>query len=393
MEISYFKNKKPDKKIDIDKYLKIYKYVDEYTDITNGRIDLFNNIGSILNKATDEIQNAAYIVNDLKYKENVDIKTLKTMHGTLEKVLKEWIKTISSTFRNVKFSEYDMRPPRPSNKKDRKKPRPSNRKARKSKKSDTDKDVKPDTDKDIKPDKKFLLEIIRNNIKILNRINTNLSKSLENVYPDKNKELFNGLCSLNKCYINPLFKILVSSIYAVNVSIESLQKGMMSKLDIRYIDYDSLRKNILSRQVRSRLENKIYDTELKIRIAVKEIEMINTLISTNIKKYLLMLNSSDKMSYYEIDQLCFSTDKTVGYMRRIVLTIPDIIDKTYKSCNQKYCENVIKLRYLNEEYHHINKIQLDLMSLLFTEYNEMSDIQYEKIVHKNIRFDFHGRRY
>ena len=286
-----------------------------------------------------------------------------------------------------------MRPPRPSNKKDRKKPRPSNRKARKSKKSDTDKDVKPDTDKDIKPDKKFLLEIIRNNIKILNRINTNLSKSLENVYPDKNKELFNGLCSLNKCYINPLFKILVSSIYAVNVSIESLQKGMMSKLDIRYIDYDSLRKNILSRQVRSRLENKIYDTELKIRIAVKEIEMINTLISTNIKKYLLMLNSSDKMSYYEIDQLCFSTDKTVGYMRRIVLTIPDIIDKTYKSCNQKYCENVIKLRYLNEEYHHINKIQLDLMSLLFTEYNEMSDIQYEKIVHKNIRFDFHGRRY
>ena len=49
----------------------------------------FNNIGSILNKATDEIQNAAYIVNDLKHKENVDIKTLKTMHGTLEKVLKE----------------------------------------------------------------------------------------------------------------------------------------------------------------------------------------------------------------------------------------------------------------------------------------------------------------
>ena len=167
----------------------------------------------------------------------------------------------------------------------------------------------------------------------------------------------------------------------------------MSKLDIRYIDYDSLRKNILSRQVRSRLENKIYDTELKIRIAVKEIEMINTLISTNIKKYLLMLNNSDKMSYYEIDQLCFSTDKTVGYMQRIVLTIPDIIDKTYKSCNQKYCENVIKLRYLNEEYHHINKIQLDLMSRLFTEYNEMSDIQYEKIVHKNIRFDLHGRRY
>ena len=104
----------------------------------------------------------------------------------------------------------------------------------------------------------------------------------------------------------------------------------MNKLDIRYIDYNSIRKNILSRQVRSRLENKIFDTELKIRIAVKEIEMINTLVSASIKKYLLMLNNSDKMSYYEIDQLCSSTDKTVGYIRKIVLKIPDIIEKTYK---------------------------------------------------------------
>ena len=60
----------------------------------------------------------------------------------------------------------------------------------------------------------------------------------------------------------------MSSIYAVNLSIESLQKGMMNKLNIRYIDYDSIRKNILSRQVRSRLVNKIFDTVLKIKIAV-----------------------------------------------------------------------------------------------------------------------------
>ena len=117
--------------------------------------------------------------------------------------------------------------------------------------------------------------------------------------------------------------------------------------------------------------------------------MINTLISANIKKYLLMLNNSDKRSYYEIDQLWSSTDKTVGYIRKIVLTIPAIIDKTYKSCNQKYCKNVIKLRYLNEEFHLINKIALDLMSWLSTEYNELHDIQYENIMHeKNIRFDY-----
>ena len=105
---------------------------------------------------------------------------------------------------------------------------------------------------------------------------------------------------------------------------------MMNKLDIRYIDYNSIRKNILSRQVTSRLENKIHDTEIKIRIVVKETEMVNTLIYANITKYLLMLNNSNKMSYYEIDQLCSSADKTVGYIRKIVLKIPDIIEKTYK---------------------------------------------------------------
>ena len=39
------------------------------------------------------------------------------MHETLEKVLIKWMKTISSTFKNDKFSEYDMKPDRQSDKK------------------------------------------------------------------------------------------------------------------------------------------------------------------------------------------------------------------------------------------------------------------------------------
>ena len=45
------------------------------------------------------------------------------------------------------------------------------------------------------------------------------------------------------------------------------------------------------------------------------------------------------MSYYEIDQLCSSTDKTVGYIRKIVLKIPDIIEKTYKYV----IKNIVKM--------------------------------------------------
>ena len=113
----------------IDKYLKIDKYVDEYIDITEGKIDLFNNLGLILSEATDEIQNAVYIVNDLKQKENLDIKTLKAMHETLEKVMIKWMKTISKTFENDKVSEYNMKPDRPFDK-SKKPARKSNRKAK-----------------------------------------------------------------------------------------------------------------------------------------------------------------------------------------------------------------------------------------------------------------------
>ena len=99
--LSIDKDRKTETKINIDKYLKIDKSVDEYIDITEGKIDLFNNLGLIISKATDEIQNAVYIVNDLKRKENLDIKTLKAMHETLEKVITKWMKTISKTFENV----------------------------------------------------------------------------------------------------------------------------------------------------------------------------------------------------------------------------------------------------------------------------------------------------
>ena len=59
--------------------------------------------------------------------------------------------TISSTFKNDKFSEYDIKPDRPSN--NSKKPAGlSKKKAKKSRKPDTDKDIEPDTENDCKPD-------------------------------------------------------------------------------------------------------------------------------------------------------------------------------------------------------------------------------------------------
>ena len=41
------------------------------------KIDIFINLDSILSKALVQIQNKAYIINDLRQKENFDIKALK----------------------------------------------------------------------------------------------------------------------------------------------------------------------------------------------------------------------------------------------------------------------------------------------------------------------------
>ena len=53
-----------------------------------------------------------------------------------------------------------------------------------------------------------------------------------------------------------------------------------------------LEKKLLG-STKTRLENTIYDTELKTNIAIKELEMVINLISFNVKKYLVMLNNSN----------------------------------------------------------------------------------------------------
>ena len=154
------------------------------------------------------------------------------MHKTLDEALVKWMKTLRKTFKYDIFSRYDMKPDKPlSNKIEKVKKGKGT-----GKKLNIDKDIKPDIDKDkdVKldndndNDKKFLIDIIKNNIIILNKMNTNLSESLKYAYPDKNRDLFDKSCNINKLRINDFFKNLVSDMYAVNTSIESLQKGMLN---------------------------------------------------------------------------------------------------------------------------------------------------------------------
>ena len=115
-KIIHDKDSKMHKKIGINKYLEIDRYVDKYTDIINGKIELLNNIGVILDSAMIEIQSKVDMINDVKQKENIDIETLKLIHKTLDEIFKKWMSIASKAFENDIFSKYDMKPDKPATK-------------------------------------------------------------------------------------------------------------------------------------------------------------------------------------------------------------------------------------------------------------------------------------
>ena len=174
---------------------------------------------------------------------------------------------------------------------------------------------------------------------------------------DLNLELELELCNIN---ITIRFKSLISEIYRVNVAIESFQKGMTNGLHIKYIKYNRISNKLLNKAVRTRLTNNTYEKKLQIEIAVREIEMVLELISVNLRKYLVILNNADKMSIYELDQACCDSDKNTGYIPKIIIEIPRIIDKTYKSCDKAkmvYLINNIAVNDLNEEFNYLSDLK------------------------------------
>ena len=168
--------------------------------------------------------------------------------------------------------------------------------------------------------------------------------------------MFNELCNANNVNIANKVKSLIAGIYGVNVAIESLQKGMTNRLHIKYINYHHISDKLLNKAIRTRLNNNTYEKKLQIEIAVREIEMVVELISINLRKYLVILNNADKMSIYELDQACCELDKNTRYIRKIIIEIPSIINKTYKSydeANKAFLLNSIAIKTLNGEFNYL----------------------------------------
>ena len=77
--------------------------------------------------------------------------------------------------------------------------------------------------------------------------------------------------------------------------------------------------------------------------------MVRRLIEPNIHKHENIIEGAGEMDIYALDQACADIDKTIGYIRKITIMIPSVVEKKRKKDTIKKNEKRIK------EYHQRKK--------------------------------------
>ena len=73
-----------------------------------------------------------------------------------------------------------------------------------------------------------------------------------------------------------------------------------------------------------------HEKKVLIKATHKEIEMIRRLIEVSIPRYENTIKDAGEMDIYALDQACTDIDKTIGYVRKIIIMIPSITEKKMK---------------------------------------------------------------
>ena len=76
-----------------------------------------------------------------------------------------------------------------------------------------------------------------------------------------------------------------------------------------------------------------------IKTAREEIEIVRRLIVSNAHKYRNIVKGAGEIDIYALDQACADIDKTIGYIRKIIIKIPSIVEKKVKIDTIKENEN------------------------------------------------------
>ena len=73
-----------------------------------------------------------------------------------------------------------------------------------------------------------------------------------------------------------------------------------------------------------------------IKIACEEIKMVERLIEINYRKYENIIRGAKEMDIYALDQTCADIDKTIGYIRKIIIMMPSIVEKIIKIRRRRF---------------------------------------------------------
>ena len=173
--------------------------------------------------------------------------------------------------------------------------------------------------------------MIDDRIKILDLINLRLVESIADIDVSENMRKFRVSCIVNQVLIEFMdwYMLPISRIYAVNGALECLRNGVGNGISPKGVSY-----NVITIINESSAENYYeiitHEKKMLIKAAHEEIEMVRRLLEDNIHKYENINNGVEEMDIYALDQACADIDKTIGYIRKIMIMIPSIAEKKMK---------------------------------------------------------------
>ena len=165
--------------------------------------------------------------------------------------------------------------------------------------------------------------MIHERINMLDLITLQLVESIADVY--KNICKFMRLCSVNRINFMDECMLPISRIYAVNMVLECLRDGVGNGIWPEGISYDRIT-IINEKSVEKYYKIIALEKTMLVKAAHEEIEMVRRL-ETNVHKYENIINGAGEMDIYALDQACADIDKTIWYIRKIVIKIPSIAEK------------------------------------------------------------------
>ena len=148
----------------------------------------------------------------------------------------------------------------------------------------------------------------------------------------------------------------IERIYAVNVALDCLRDGVGNGIWPKGVTYGFIA-GINERSVEKYYNIIVHEKKRLIKTACEEIEMVIRLIETNMNKFENIIESAGEMDIYALDQACTDIDKTIRYIRKIIIMIPSIVEKKNTidhEKNEKRPRNnrngVNQMVYRDEEY-------------------------------------------